>query len=302
LDHNVVIRGSAWVEGDIPVIFGEEEVIFSEARDLPNLLVNLGIYPSTSAARRAGRVGPIPLGYTELKASKRDFLFIWNPHEDWRGGMGVFQFPEWDKSGRDVEKQVATHMELVDQFVTEWDTCIQAGGNCGVYPWHLAQRFKRVVTFEPSLENLGFLEKNCADVADKLEIHWGGVYGETKFRPIRLYAPRNCGSFYMGEESEIETLGKSLKGVVVHEKVPCWKIDDWGFQKVGLIYLDIQGDEYDALVGAKETIDRYSPVLAIEYCPKKASCKYSGDVDELLGSWGYTKERKHRLDSFYVRK
>ena len=58
-----------------------EEVHFTDAQDLPNLLKELGVFPSTSEARRAGRTGPIPEGWTELKASKKRMLWIWNPTE-----------------------------------------------------------------------------------------------------------------------------------------------------------------------------------------------------------------------------
>jgi hypothetical protein len=83
---NVVVKRSAWTERDIELLFGDlegnvETVHFTEAQDLPNLLKELGIFPSTSEARRAGRGGPIPEGWTEMKASKKRMLWIWNPTE-----------------------------------------------------------------------------------------------------------------------------------------------------------------------------------------------------------------------------
>jgi len=80
MDVNVAC-GPNWTERDLEVIFQDEHVQHSRAHDYPSLLVELGIYPSTSAARRAGREGPIPKGYAELRASKRHFLFLWNPSE-----------------------------------------------------------------------------------------------------------------------------------------------------------------------------------------------------------------------------
>lgn len=80
--ENVIVKTSAWAERDIEVLFGSEPVHFTEASDLPNLLVELGIFPSTSAARRAGRDGAIPDGFTDrFKASKKRFIWIWNPTE-----------------------------------------------------------------------------------------------------------------------------------------------------------------------------------------------------------------------------
>jgi len=80
--ENIVVRSSPWTKRDLELLFGDEPVHFTEARDLPNLLVELGIFWSTGEARRAGRVGSIPEGWTELKASKKRRLWIWNPSEE----------------------------------------------------------------------------------------------------------------------------------------------------------------------------------------------------------------------------
>lgn len=79
--ENIVISGSKWHPEDIDIIFSNEPYIEIEAADLPSLLVKLDIYKTTSEARRAGRAGEIPKGYTELKASKTRMLYIWNPLE-----------------------------------------------------------------------------------------------------------------------------------------------------------------------------------------------------------------------------
>ena len=80
--ENVVVKSSPWTERDLELLFEGEEVHFTEAKDLPNLLVELGVFRSTSECRRAGRVGSIPEGWTELKASKKRRLWIWNPTEE----------------------------------------------------------------------------------------------------------------------------------------------------------------------------------------------------------------------------
>lgn len=79
--NNIVISHSPWLASDIPTLFDDEEVLHCDAQDLPNLMVEVGAYPTTSKARHAGRQGAIPQGYTEFKASKKRQLFIWNPTE-----------------------------------------------------------------------------------------------------------------------------------------------------------------------------------------------------------------------------
>ena len=79
--ENVVVKDSPWLESDIKTVFEDEEVHFTTSEDLPNLLREVGVYKSNSEARRNNRVGDIPSGYTELKASKKRRLYIWNPTE-----------------------------------------------------------------------------------------------------------------------------------------------------------------------------------------------------------------------------
>jgi hypothetical protein len=81
---NLLVIGSKWFASDMGYIFGDnegviEEVLPVENTDLSVLMKELGVYASTSKARHAGRVGPIPTGYTEFKANKLITLYIWNP-------------------------------------------------------------------------------------------------------------------------------------------------------------------------------------------------------------------------------
>lgn len=78
---NLVVETSKWRPRDLVNLFGDEEVVMVPDMDLSNLAVKIGAYESTSKARKAGRVGPIPKGWTEWKASKKIMVWIWNPSE-----------------------------------------------------------------------------------------------------------------------------------------------------------------------------------------------------------------------------
>ncbi len=62
--ENIVVKSSKWRESDIPTLYGDEPVYFTDETDISRLMAELEIYPSTSAARRAGRMGEIPKGWT----------------------------------------------------------------------------------------------------------------------------------------------------------------------------------------------------------------------------------------------
>ncbi len=92
---NIIIKSSDWIEGDQILVFGDwdcelnEEVIFVESTNFTDLMIELGIYASKNHAKRDGRVGNIPLGYSEYRASKKVKLYIWNPcnNIDWKDGV-----------------------------------------------------------------------------------------------------------------------------------------------------------------------------------------------------------------------
>lgn len=78
--ENVIIDNGNILPTDKETLFGDEDVHVTKTTDLPNLLVELGVYKSTSEARRAGREGVVADGWTdEFKASKKRRIWIWNP-------------------------------------------------------------------------------------------------------------------------------------------------------------------------------------------------------------------------------
>ena len=76
---NVVVEGSSYTLRDLELLFPDEPVVLVKEMPLPSLLKLLKVYKSANQAIRAGRTGDIPKGFTELKASKKVTLWIWNP-------------------------------------------------------------------------------------------------------------------------------------------------------------------------------------------------------------------------------
>lgn len=76
---NIVVKQSDWKEDDMEIVFNGEEFQFTECEDLSTLMKEIGAFPSTSQARKAGRSGEIPKGFTEFKANKKKWIWIWNP-------------------------------------------------------------------------------------------------------------------------------------------------------------------------------------------------------------------------------
>lgn len=145
------------------------------------------------------------------------------------------------------------------------DLVIQAGGCVGTWPRYLRKTFSNVWTFEPSTENYELMLKNLSGVDVRM---WNAALGERRGRCSMILNPTNCGDDRTTEGSEVEVIA----------------IDDLGVSP-DLIYLDIQGDELLALRGAKQTIEKCRPIIAIEW---DGTCvKRHGDPVPYLKELGY---------------
>ncbi len=138
--------------------------------------------------------------------------------------------------------------------------CIQAGGHVGVWPYLLADVFERVYTFEPDARSYHCLAQNC-----------GG-------RVVAEHAALGRAQGMVGTEM-VQADNRGAVRVVPGADVSCVTIDSLGLE-VDLIYLDVEGGERDALLGAKATIERCQPVIGIEI-------KFGRDALDLLKEWGY---------------
>lgn len=80
---NVIINNGFVQPTDQHTLFEDEEVVVVDKpfSCLSQLLKHLDVYGSTSQARKAGRYGEIPVGWGQIKASKKVELYLWNPSE-----------------------------------------------------------------------------------------------------------------------------------------------------------------------------------------------------------------------------
>ena len=159
---------------------------------------------------------------------------------------------------------------------------VQAGGWKGAAPALLSDYFDLVYTYEPVISNYECLVRHVWDLINVIPMFGllsdkrgrGGVYQHTE---------HNTGDFRSKEKGDI----------------PRYMIDDLGLDACDLIWLDIQGDEYEALNGALRTIDEFSPVIGFEYA--KSKCPQTGDVDAMLVGLGYEFVGTNHLDRFYTK-
>jgi FkbM family methyltransferase len=169
--------------------------------------------------------------------------------------------------------------DLAVRRCNKLDLVIQAGGCVGAWPRYLRTLFAKVYTFEPSPENFGLMLKN----REGLDIiKFNAALSDKVGRCGLKVNPRNCGDDQTTSGDEVETVS-----------IDSLNVDP------DLIYLDIQGDEYYALKGAEETIERCSPIIGIEVDNKLARLK--GDAVALLKALGYVQFGKSHQDWLFER-
>lgn len=136
--------------------------------------------------------------------------------------------------------------EKILQYVTCFDVCIHAGANVGLYAKQYAKHFKRVIAVEPDPTNFYCLvnnvqEPNVIKIQGALGVShgWCGLTNPD--------GPTNCGGFTVAQG----------------HAYPFIRIDDFEGE-VGLIHLDVEGYESEALKGAQGLLYYQNPIICLE--------------------------------------
>jgi hypothetical protein len=180
------------------------------------------------------------------------------------------------------------------KYVKKWDSAVDGGAHVGSWTRYLAGKFKKVMAFEPNLENFECLVKNIKDAGLR---YWPQHWDEIKVYP-KPYA--------LGERTE---MGYGLDGGA---NSGCWHLrpgsgtigvealDEYGLDELDYYKLDVEGFEYYALKGAEKTIAMCRPVIQIE--EKTLSHKYDcPTARSLLEGWGYKEVDRAGRDVIFTK-
>ncbi len=207
-------------------------------------------------------------------------MFEQKIREDIIDGMGPWYWPKddhgaWDGPVSDWKSHKATI-----EFLKERRTVIQAGGCCGLYPALLSDMFEKVLTFEPDRQNYHFLNINCQG-KNNISSYPFALGAEDKHVSMNNSDRTNVGTHSVNDEP----------GEVLMMKIDGFLYDD---EIIDLIWLDLEGYEYNALLGAVETIKVHKPMIGVE--------RASGEVITLLSDLGYGILSNSEMDTFFVHK
>lgn len=189
-------------------------------------------------------------------------------------------WPEGDIEGKHHGVAEVHNIPAIVSFCKKTDYVIQAGGNVGLWPREYAKIFKEVHSFEPDPKNAECFLKNCP--AENVSLYPFALGEESKTVRIQ-HDERNCGASHIVSGSDMAMV--------------C--LDDFIFEGCDLLQFDVEGYELMALKGAVKLINKYSPVICLEY--NSCASRYGYDFDDLsnwLRGMGY--QLKERIANDYI--
>jgi len=132
---------------------------------------------------------------------------------------------------------------------------IDVGANIGIYSYYLARICRCVEAFEPNPECAKVLE---AYGARNIHVH-----------PIALSANRGAAMLSIPVVEGVQQTGlASLKPSAFAESksipVQVQTLDDYSFDHVRFVKVDVEGEELDVLAGAERTLRKHRPILLLE--------------------------------------
>lgn len=188
------------------------------------------------------------------------------------------------------EEQLETlRIVLGSGWIKSWMSAIDGGANIGRWTAEMAKWFSDVHAFEASPQTAELLEAAVGH-RPNVVVHKKALFSaDCRVDVVEHPKKMKAISRYIVPKSDGEVLATT--------------IDALGLQHCGLIKLDIEGAEHDAILGGINTIRRCAPVIIIELDGHGRGNGFGHDVESttaLLQSLGYELKLDRRPDLVFV--
>lgn len=132
---------------------------------------------------------------------------------------------------------------------------VDIGANVGVYSFYFTRKFNSVDAFEPIEEVAQYIRPHCGR---KLRLHTCALSDEVG--ELLLNIPVDQAGL---PEYGLASL-EPRKVNSVQRRVRLDRLDNYSFNDIDLIKIDVEGHERQVLRGGKRTIERCRPILIVE--------------------------------------
>jgi FkbM family methyltransferase len=160
-----------------------------------------------------------------------------------------------------------SELHFLDQFLKPGMTVIDVGANLGLYSLFASRRVEAagtVLAIEASAREFAKLRTNVElNKARNVRLLQVAASNRRAQAPLRLAVEYRAGYNTLGTGFTYDAI-EADRTVVVQTDTLDEIVRRQGLTRVDLIKLDIEGAEYFALQGARETIARFHPVLLLE--------------------------------------
>lgn len=160
---------------------------------------------------------------------------------------------------------ITSHYDKYFKYLKNRNVVITAGANCGMYAKLYSKQFKAVYAFEPTPLNFHCMVMNNQNTN---VIKFNCALGD-KVRMIGMYETNTTNSGMNEARIENDDLSHSFvkqEGTKLTDIIiPRLTIDTLQLPECDLIQLDVQGYELECLKGGKDTIEKFKPVIILEY-------------------------------------
>ena len=169
--------------------------------------------------------------------------------------------------------------------------CLDIGANIGTHTVILSSLFKNVYAFEPQKDIFDLLKlnievNNCTNVTP-----YNFGLGEKEKTAELGFIDKNKSNNFGGVG--IIDKNKLKEGEQKGESINIKTLDSLNITDLGFIKIDVEGYEYNALLGGKQTIKKYRPTIVFEQHDSKSK------LFNWLNELGY-KTRKISVQNDYI--
>lgn len=180
-----------------------------------------------------------------------------------------------------ITGQLDDEISLITRHITNCRRAIDIGANMGLYSFTFSKFCKQVEAFEPNFNCTKMLHA-YADRKKNVKVYNVGL--SNKNGNSVLYIPKieNRNTLNAGLGSVNDPGGERAKMQI---ELRC--LDDYNFNNVGFIKIDVEGHELEVLNGATKTIQKNKPIIFIEIEQRHLKGKKIDQVINFILSFGY---------------
>lgn len=147
------------------------------------------------------------------------------------------------------------HLDEALRHMRHWRVAVDGGAHVGTWTVPLAERFGRVVSFEPSLDTFAALMVNLSRRA---------IANVQPYQRALGSGPGRGAMSLDGEARAIRDGNLGARFLAPGDGVRIMPLDALQLNDLDFLKLDVEGSEVDALAGARETLLRCRPVVLFE--------------------------------------